>query len=1141
MTNLLKNPNFDMGVPEDGTRNYAMVVTPDGRYLSTERGEVNRPLHWGVWYRHDQSPPEHDPDNDIGWAEPEVGVATYPERYEFGTSAQKMFTTFRIHEGGYYQRVQVPTGSKVRASFRCHAWSGNSHDPLTSEGVGQGPFSALEGETDHTQAIFRVGIDPTGGDDPESENIVWGIGAHIYNANDTVPFVQVEAQGSYVTVFTKGRFLWRFAHNDAYVDTATLEVVEENYVPPIDVDYDYPVVDRGSKLHPHAIAGSGTYDLLKALNDVGQPLPFVKLLATSPQDLETVRDFKRVSPSTKIVARVMRAPVGYEHINIEGPNFDVHAGEYMEAMLIMMRQYPDVDYWELINEQNPPDKRPMIRWFEECQDIAHAEGFKLALFSFSSGVPEFEDWQMMFESSNVFQKAKEHGDILSLHAYSRTADETETAYHLLRPTRLYNEILIPNNCVVPYIHTEYGISETAPRVGIEDWSTEDLMEEYRLVDRMVAEQYYCLGLSIYTFGGASSWTWYNHDPIWRDVRDLILSEADRQNALPETTPDPPSEKWFPPRVSYDKTTVLLPPPADASWAVAVANATWDEKRWVVGSSADDAGMGPPNRTVVAVNPDQWPGDLEAFFVTHYPGVEYLPIEADTPEQLELLLRGTDDPWDVNLSEDLPRRYNLSRWPDGRWPHRNTKDINRITVHHIGSLVSDLHAHAQAYLYKDSTGRPAYPYTFVIERDGTIKKCLNLDEANWHDHSGNHVRHLSIGLNGALHVYPPTEEQYKSLVKLVNWAVDSPHMSIDMDRINGHMDYIGTVCPGWNSASSGYWKPRFFEKLNGIPPKPSPPVASKRAVHGPPIFSAPQDIGSFVSRLSEMRIGIYKMLDYGDSRMPEFVSALRNAGIEPVVRLWRGHHLPEHVPDVENVARLGDNLKIEVINEPNLSVEWRDGYFTDWRDDNLVARIGDVWFQAASKVVSLGGQAGLPAMAPTDRGGVNWIFSSQMFSERLIAYLNSKHGSTIRSWNSNGRLWLSVHTAAMGRPFDYDPQRSWGWDDMCLKGYERMQALSFDAFGEMPVISTEGGVFSPYHMYQLGWTSDPEVVYFDGTNDVFYTDETWGERVLESFAVSEIPLCHWHFTDEGVHDQMWWQNGWHDRNGIPRSPAIVLRG
>ena len=93
-----------------------------------------------------------------------------------------------------------------------------------------------------------------------------------------------------------------------------------------------------------------------------------------------------------------------------------------------------------------------------------------------------------------------------------------------------------------------------------------------------------------------------------------------------------------PRVQYERTYVLLPPGAGADWALAVVDGAWDQHRYTIGSSADDAGIGDLDaRRVIAVNPGRWPSDLQAFLAEHYPGIEYVPIEAATPVELRLRL------------------------------------------------------------------------------------------------------------------------------------------------------------------------------------------------------------------------------------------------------------------------------------------------------------------------------------------------------------------------------------------------------------------------------------------------------------------------------------------------------------------------
>jgi hypothetical protein len=109
--------------------------------------------------------------------------------------------------------------------------------------------------------------------------------------------------------------------------------------------------------------------------------------------------------------------------------------------------------------------------------------------------------------------------------------------------------------------------------------------------------------------------------------------------MPGQPPPQPAPPRGEPRAPYARSYVLLPPGTDAAWASAVVEGVWDMHRFTVGGSADDAGIGDLDfRRIIAVNPIAWGDDLLAFFETHYPGVLYVPITADTPPELTERLR-----------------------------------------------------------------------------------------------------------------------------------------------------------------------------------------------------------------------------------------------------------------------------------------------------------------------------------------------------------------------------------------------------------------------------------------------------------------------------------------------------------------------
>lgn len=98
-----------------------------------------------------------------------------------------------------------------------------------------------------------------------------------------------------------------------------------------------------------------------------------------------------------------------------------------------------------------------------------------------------------------------------------------------------------------------------------------------------------------------------------------------------------------PRTQYHRVYFLLPPTAGKDWIQAVVDSgAWIEKRWTVGFSADDAGIGDlDRRTVIVLNPSVWPDPIIPWLEMWYPGVAVQPITAVSPSDLRVLLRTVD--------------------------------------------------------------------------------------------------------------------------------------------------------------------------------------------------------------------------------------------------------------------------------------------------------------------------------------------------------------------------------------------------------------------------------------------------------------------------------------------------------------------
>jgi hypothetical protein len=138
-----------------------------------------------------------------------------PPRIYSGQQAYKIFTYGRAHRAALYQVVEgLEPGERVRGWAWVHSW------------VGQDPLDPCCSTGDPWGMALRVGIDPTGGTDPEAATVVWSDPAY-HRDTFHVVLVETEALSDRVTLFLGSAAKWGVTHNDVYWDAARLEVVED--------------------------------------------------------------------------------------------------------------------------------------------------------------------------------------------------------------------------------------------------------------------------------------------------------------------------------------------------------------------------------------------------------------------------------------------------------------------------------------------------------------------------------------------------------------------------------------------------------------------------------------------------------------------------------------------------------------------------------------------------------------------------------------------------------------------------------------------------------------------------------------------------------------------------------------------------
>lgn len=152
----------------------------------------------------------------------EVAPYLEPPRIYSPTQALKWFTFYSNGDAGIYQQVAAEIDQLYRAQGFAHVWYSTEDDAHFSQWKdGDGIIHTIP-DGDPGMEVM-IGIDPTGGQDPWSGDVVW-TSENIYDQYDAIS-VQARAEAATVTVFIRARTLYPFKHVDAYWDEVTLEVL----------------------------------------------------------------------------------------------------------------------------------------------------------------------------------------------------------------------------------------------------------------------------------------------------------------------------------------------------------------------------------------------------------------------------------------------------------------------------------------------------------------------------------------------------------------------------------------------------------------------------------------------------------------------------------------------------------------------------------------------------------------------------------------------------------------------------------------------------------------------------------------------------------------------------------------------------
>ena len=132
-----------------------------------------------------------------------------PVRPKTGQQVQKWSTFYATHDGGIYQQVaNVQTGQSYCFSVWGQSWSSYNDNGYTDP-------------SHHGFLNQMIGIDPFGGTDWTSSNIIWTVPSMQYDEYGLFKLSAV-AQANQLTVFMRANPLFPAKHNDVYWDDAIL-------------------------------------------------------------------------------------------------------------------------------------------------------------------------------------------------------------------------------------------------------------------------------------------------------------------------------------------------------------------------------------------------------------------------------------------------------------------------------------------------------------------------------------------------------------------------------------------------------------------------------------------------------------------------------------------------------------------------------------------------------------------------------------------------------------------------------------------------------------------------------------------------------------------------------------------------------
>jgi PKD repeat protein len=466
--------------------------------------------------------------------------------YEFDSAKNTWhLLEIRVTATGSSLTIFLQSWRKWTSGGYCLTWFDDLEVQSVPAPVNHAPTALVAADPVSGEVPLTVTFDGSGSSDPDGDalNYSWDFGDGTQDSGVTLTHTY-PSEGTYVASLTvdDGR---------GASDTDTVIVIVEPEVLPPVTDWPYPWIARGSKLGIHSIVAGESPNFARDLAAQGLNFAVVKAV----DDLSWLKEIKQISPETITIGRLTSRWEGCP--NVEDPTTDLDwlADHIMDVIAEKLALEPDlrdaIDYWEAVNEPDPPGTFGYRRLGElmiKLMQRADAAGIKLAIFSLNAGTPEWDEMIQMV-NSGAFERARESGHILALHEGVFGTDQAidylwgaripgspavEGAGALCFRYRYLYHLLEQRNAVIPLVVSEFYAGGGYSQDGTSPEEVRDRMAWY---DAEAAKDYFFLSFLPFTLGPVGGW--HRQDYTWAYPRllEYMAQVGNRENAAPPVDDD----------------------------------------------------------------------------------------------------------------------------------------------------------------------------------------------------------------------------------------------------------------------------------------------------------------------------------------------------------------------------------------------------------------------------------------------------------------------------------------------------------------------------------------------------------------------------------------------------------------------------